>query len=163
MLALEDIPNDSLVLIDELELATHPRAQTQLFTYLNKFSTEKNLTIIFSTHSVSLIKGTNRKQVIFLDNTGGIVRSIKGCYPTYTLGHISSGEEVAPDCIVYVEDDSGKKCINAMLELYRQQTQLNVLLPTTITVPLGGFRQILEFLDKAPQMLTKSYEVDGRP
>lgn len=153
LLALGDIQNDSLVLIDELELATHPRAQTQLFSYLNRISQEKNLTIIFSTHSVSLIKGTDRKQVLFLENSNGIVSCTKGCYPTYTLGHISSGEEVAPDCIVYVEDDSGKKCLNAMLDLYRQQTGLGVLLPTTLAVPLGGFRQILEFLDKAPQML----------
>ncbi len=42
-----------------------------------------------------------------------------------------------------------------MLNIYRQQTNLGVLLPTTLTVPLGGFRQILEFLDKAPQMLPK--------
>ena len=153
LLALEDIPIGSLVLIDELELATHPRAQTQLFAYLNKFSNEKNLTIIFSTHSVSLIKGTDRKQVLFLENLNRTVRCTRGCYPTYTLGHISSGEEVAPDCIVYVEDDSGKKCLNAMLELYRQQTGLGVLLPTTLAVPLGGFHHILEFLDKAPQML----------
>lgn len=155
LLALENIQNDSLVLIDELELATHPRAQTQLFTYLKKFSEDKNLTIIFSTHSVSLIKGTDRKQVLFLENSNGVVSCIRGCYPTYTLGHISSGEEVAPDCIVYVEDDSGKKCLNAMLELYRQKTGLGVLLPTTLAVPLGGFRQILEFLDKAPQMLPR--------
>lgn len=153
LLALENIPICSLVLIDELELATHPRAQTQLFAYLNKIAQEKTLTIIFSTHSVSLIKSTDRKQVLFLEKLNGIIRCTRGCYPTYTLGHISSGEEIAPDCIVYVEDDSGKKCLNAMLDLYRKQTALGVLLPTTLTVPLGGFRQILEFLDKAPQML----------
>lgn len=153
LLALENIQNGSLVLIDELELATHPRAQTQLFSYLNRISQEKNLTIIFSTHSVSLIKSTNRKQVLFLENSNGIVSCTRGCYPTYTLGHISSGEEIAPDCIVYVEDDSGKKCLNAMLDMYRQTTGLGVLLPTSLAVPLGGFRQIMEFLDKAPQML----------
>lgn len=153
LLALENIQNDSLVLIDELELATHPRAQTQLFSFLNRISHEKNLTIIFSTHSVSLIKSTHRKQVLFLESSNEKVICTRGCYPTYTLGHISAGEEVAPDCIVYVEDDSGKKCLNAMLDLYRQKTSLDVLLPTTLAVPLGGFRQILEFLDKAPQML----------
>ena len=155
LLALEGIPNSSLVLIDELELATHPRAQTQLFVHLNRISQEKNLTIIFSTHSVSLIKGTDRNQVLFLENSNGIVSCTRGCYPTYTLGHISSGEEVAPDCVVYVEDDSAQKCLKAMLELYRQQTGLGALLPTTLAIPLGGFRQILEFLDKAPQMLPR--------
>lgn len=153
LLALEDIANDSLILIDELELAIHPRAQIQLFHYLTKFAKDKNLTIIFSTHSVTLIKGTDRRKILFLQNSGGIVRCIKGCYPTFALGHISSGEEVAPDCVVYVEDDSAKKCVGAMLDLYRKQIRTDVALPTVVVVPLGGFRQILEFLDKAPQML----------
>ncbi len=159
LLTLEGIQNDSLVLIDELELATHPRAQTHLFSYLNKIAQEKNLTIIFSTHSVSLIKGTDRKQVLFLENSNGIVSCSKGCYPTYTLGHISSGEEVAPDCVVYVEDDSAQKCLNAMLELYRQQTGLGKLLPTTLAVSIGGFSKILQFLDKAPQMLPRHTKI----
>jgi len=153
LLALEDIANNSLVLIDELELAIHPRAQIQLFHYLTKFASHKNLTIIFSTHSVTLIKGTDRKKILFLQNSGGIVSCIKGCYPTFALGHISSGEEVAPDCVVYVEDDSAKKCVDAMFDLYRKQMASDVAQPTVLAVPLGGFRQILEFLDKAPQML----------
>ena len=153
LLALEGIQSGSLILIDELELATHPRAQSQLFGHLNKISEEKNLTIIFSTHSVSLIKNTHRNQVLFLENLNGQISCTRGCYPTFTLGHISSGEEVAPDSVIYVEDDSAKKCVDAMLELYRREVGSKVSLPTTIVVPIGGFRQILEFLDKAPQML----------
>ena len=153
LLALADIPKGSLVLIDELELATHPRAQTRLFEHLKVIADEKELTIIFSTHSVSLIKATDRRHVLFLEARSGVVKCLKGCYPTYALGHISSGEEVSPDCIVYVEDDSAKKCVQAMLELYKRSVNLNVMQPTTLVVPLGGFRQILEFLDKAPQML----------
>jgi len=153
LLALEDIASNSLILIDELELAIHPRAQIQIFHYLTKFANTKKLTIIFSTHSVTLIKGTNRNKVLFLQNTDGVVHCIKGCYPTFALGHISSGEEVAPDCVVYVEDDSAKKCVDAMLDLYRMRMTSGVALPTVLTVPLGGFGQILEFLDKAPQML----------
>lgn len=161
LLALENISNDSLVLIDELELAIHPRAQTQLFHYLTKFASDKNLTIIFSTHSVTLIKGTNRRNVLFLENSGGVIRCIKGCYPTFALGHISSGEEVAPDCVVYVEDDSAKKCVNAMINLYRRDAGSHVALPTALTVPLGGFRQILEFLDKASTDAAGSYKAYG--
>lgn len=155
LLALGNIPDESLVLIDELELAIHPKAQMQLFHYLTKFSKQKKLTIIFSTHSVTLIKGTDRKHILFLQNSNGIVHCHRECYPTFALGHITSGEEVAPDCVVYVEDDSGKKCLTAILEVYREKVAMKkrVALPTTLSVPLGGFSQILEFLDKAPQML----------
>jgi ABC-type lipoprotein export system ATPase subunit len=159
LLSLDDIAANSLILIDELELAVHPRAQTNLFQHLSEFSKEKNLTIIFSTHSVTLIKNTQREQVLFLQNTNGIVTCIKGCYPTFALGQITSGEELAPDCVVYVEDDSAKKCVEAMLQLYRREMKPQVAQPTVVVAPLGGFRQILEFLDKGPQLFPNSTKV----
>ena len=100
-----------------------------------------------------MIKGIDRRKILFLENIGGKIRCIKGCYPTFALGHISSGEEVAPDCVIYVEDNSAKKCLDAIIDLYRRNVKPDVALPTVVTVPLGGFKQILEFLDKAPQML----------
>ncbi len=159
LLALDHIADNSLVLIDELELAIHPRAQTQLFQYLTQFSKQKNLTIIFSTHSVTLIKGTDRSKVLFLQNAHGIVTYTKGCYPTFALGHITSGEEVSPDCVVYVEDDSARKCVAAMIDLYRQKIVKPTAIPTALPVPLGGFQQILGFLDTAPQMLPSHTKV----
>jgi ABC-type branched-subunit amino acid transport system ATPase component len=153
LLALRTVANGSLVLIDELELGTHPRAQTELFTYISKFANDKNLTVIFSTHSVSLIKNTDRRQVLLLESVNGEVRCTRGCYPTYTLGHVASGEEVAPDHVLYVEDDSACKCVEAMLEAYKIKRGVGAVLPTMVVMPIGGFRQILTFLDRAPQML----------
>ena len=46
---LESCPHGSLVLIDELELALHPKAQVRLFQHLQRISKEKNLTTLFST------------------------------------------------------------------------------------------------------------------
>jgi energy-coupling factor transporter ATP-binding protein EcfA2 len=159
LLALEDIVNASLVLIDELELAVHPRAQSKLFHHLVKIAKEKDLTIIFSTHSVTLIKTTDRRKILFLQGTNGNVVCRKGCYPTFALGQISGGEEVAPDCVIYVEDDSAKKCTEAMIQLYRRQMNPLVAQPTVVVVPLGGFSQILEFMDKAPQLLPANTKV----
>jgi hypothetical protein len=120
LIKLKDIQANSLVLIDELELAVHPRAQVRLFEFLSQAATQKNLTIIFSTHSVTLIKCIDRRRILFLDRqSDGTIKCVKGCYPTFALGHITAGEEVAPDLVVYVEDDSAKKCFSAMLNLYR--------------------------------------------
>ena len=153
LLALENMSDDSLVLIDELELAVHPRAQIKLFQHLEKLAKKKNLTVIFSTHSVTLIKTTERKKILFLQKGNNKVKCIEGCYPTFALGQISAGEEVAPDCVIYVEDDSAKKCVEAMLFQFRQKFLGISEQPTVITVPIGGFKQILEFLDKAPMLL----------
>ena len=70
LLSLEDISSNSLVLIDELELAVHPRAQTNLFHHLSRFASAKNLTIIFSTQSVTLIKSVSRKKNPFSSRGG---------------------------------------------------------------------------------------------
>lgn len=160
LLALNEIQEDSLVLIDELELATHPRAQIALFKHLTRFSETKRLTVIFSTHSVTLIKNTNRKNILFLQNNAGNISCTNNCYPTYVLGHIASTEETSPDCIVYVEDDSARKCFAAMYEMYkinRTKSGSNATqIPTTIIIPLGGFTQILDFLDTAPRTLPTS-------
>lgn len=159
LLALENIAINSLVLIDELELAVHPRAQVKLFQHLEKLAKLKNLTIIFSTHSVTLIKTTARRQILFLQNNKGDVTCLKGCYPTFALGQISSGEEVAPDCVIYVEDDSAKKCVEAMYSQFRKKFPNFVVQPTVVTVPIGGFRQILEFMDKAPALLPSTTKI----
>lgn len=159
LIKLKDIQDQSLVLIDELELAVHPRAQVRLFEYLVEVAKEKLLTIIFSTHSVTLIKSINRRNMLFLQQVDGSVRCVKGCYPTFALGHISAGEEVAPDCVVYVEDDSAKKCFVAMLELYRASVPLDMAQPAVVCASLGGFKQILDFIDRAPQMLPGTTKV----
>jgi energy-coupling factor transporter ATP-binding protein EcfA2 len=159
LLSLENMPDQSLVLIDELELAVHPRAQTKLFQHLEKLAAKKKLTIIFSTHSVTLIKTTERKKILFLQNINGIVNCIKGCYPTFALGQISSGEEISPDCVIYVEDDSAKKCVESMLLQFQQKYQGILAQPTVVTVSIGGFKQILEFLDKAPALLPATTKI----
>jgi len=160
LLELDDIQHNSLILIDELELAIHPRAQVELFKYLVEYSEEKKLTIIFSTHSVTLIKSVDRNQLLFLENNDGIVNCIRACYPTYALGHIGSGEESAPDCVIYVEDDSARKCVDEMVGLYRSSISLrNSALFTVLIVPIGGFREILQFIDKSPQMLPRHTKI----
>lgn len=151
MLLLNDLPDRSLLLIDELELAIHPRAQTKLFDYLKNFAENKRLTIIFSTHSVTLIKYVDRKQILFLNSVNGNVSCERGCYPTFALGHIASSEEANPDSVILVEDDSARKCVEAMIELHRLRT-LNRFQPTIVTLPLGGYSQILSFLDRAPRL-----------
>jgi energy-coupling factor transporter ATP-binding protein EcfA2 len=157
--SLEDISNNSLLLIDELELAIHPRVQAKLFHHLDSFSKQKNLTIIFSTHSVSLIKQVDRRKLLFLSNNNGEVQCLQGCYPTYALGQITAGEEIAPDCVIYVEDDSAKKCVESMIDLYFRSVGAEISKPSTLVIPLGGFTQILEFLDKAPQLLPDTTKI----
>ena len=69
--ALENIQNNSLVLIDEIEIALHPKAQINLLRKLKDIAAQKNLTIIFSTHSSTLIKSSDRSKIL-----GGVSKSM---------------------------------------------------------------------------------------
>lgn len=46
-----------------------------------------------------------------------------------------------------------------MIRLYNSKVNAKVAKPTAIAIPIGGFRQILEFIDKAPQILPNTTKV----
>lgn len=58
---IESVEKDSLVLVDELEMALHPSAQIRLMQYLSELSEQNNLTVLISTHSASIIKAQKKR------------------------------------------------------------------------------------------------------
>lgn len=147
---LSVVPNNSMLIVDELEMALHPRAQVRLLRYIEERANLKSLTVIFSTHSVSLLKSVNRRQIIYLDRLdSGEIRSVVGCYPTYALGNIASDEETLPDAMFYVEDLYARDMLNAFFELYADGVfQDPTMRPTAKIVPVGGFNEVVAFLDR---------------
>ena len=152
--ALHECPDRSLVLIDELELALHARVQIQLFHYLVEIANQKHLTVLFSTHSVSLLKSVPRKYLIFLQRDQNTVTAITGCFPTYAIGNISLGEERAPDRAIYVEDDVATYIVEALVKLSLQNNFANqpYLFPSVKVVPIGGFENVVRFLDRHDEL-----------
>lgn len=142
--------NGSMIIVDELEMALHPRAQVRLLRYLEKAAHEKSLTVIFSTHSVTLIKSIDRKKIIYLDRiNGNEIKVVTGCYPTYALGNIASDEEMLPDGIIYVEDVYARDMLHAFFEIFaNEKFQDPTLRPTAKIVPVGGFSEVVAFLDR---------------
>lgn len=158
---LENCPNHSLVLIDELELALHPRAQVGLFEYLQKISAEKELTTIFSTHSVNLIKSVDRTKLFFIDRTDGITEIISGCYPTYALGHLALREERSPDIVLYVEDEQAQFIVDAITKILLKTEFPSQTKPTVVVVPIGPITSVIAFLSKSNALLASSVRQFG--
>lgn len=152
---LANCANNSLVLIDELELALHPRAQIELLNYLKKIAKEKRLTVIFSTHSVSLLKRVEPKNIIFLESNYGVISVTKGCYPTYALGNIAYDEERYPDTVIYVEDECALHATETLTRLCISNLfgDRNALFPTVHVVPIGPFISVVRFLSKSGAIL----------
>lgn len=155
------IANQSLVLIDELELALHPKAQIELFKYLEAIALAKQLTVIFSTHSVSLLKRVSRSRILFLENEGGMVSIIKGCYPTYALGGIAYDEERAPDVVIYVEDEAAAYATDVLARLYLSARYNGVTraYPVVLVIPVGAFMNVVRFVARGQALLPTSTRV----
>jgi energy-coupling factor transporter ATP-binding protein EcfA2 len=149
-------PNGALLLIDELELALHPKAQVGLVRYLEAITKDKGLTVLFSTHSPTLIRAVRRNQIFFISVEGDQHKCIKGCYPAFALGQIATQTETSPDLVLYVEDDFAKSIVEALLVLLLEAEFADKPRPTTILVPVGAFSAVIQFLARAEGVFPSS-------
>lgn len=143
--------NGGLYIVDEFEMALHPAAQIRLFKEIEKLANEAPCTVLVSTHSSSLIKSVGKKNIIYLENDGGEVTVHRNVYPTYALQHLALDEENSPDRLVFVEDVSAKQCVDEMWKqhLAANQANGNRSLPTVQTAVIGGYREVLRFLERS--------------
>ena len=147
---VEECPDQSLLLIDELEMALHPSAQVHLYHYLTRKARAKKLTIIFSTHSVTLIKTARRKEIIFLQRKGKRIVAVEGPYPSVVLGSLASVEERSADIVIYVEDEFAESIVEPMLShvAYEKFGKNQFIYPKLVVVPVGGFNEVVAFLKR---------------
>lgn len=152
---ITQVNNNSMIIVDELEMALHPRAQVKLLRYLEIQARNKSLTIVFSTHSVTLLKTVNRRQIIYLETQdNGDTRPVVGCYPTYAIGNIAADEETLPDIVLYVEDVFARDVSTAFFEMFADERfQDPTERPTTKIIPVGGFQEVISFFDRNRSIL----------
>lgn len=154
---LSSVNNNSMIIVDELEMALHPRAQVNLLRFLEEQAASKSLTVIFSTHSVTLLKAIDHRRIIFLESdAAGSVRAITGCFPTFAIGNIAADEESLPDIMVYVEDLFARDIVTSFYtmfadEKYNDPTER----PTIKVIPVGGFQEVVSFLQRNHSVLPK--------
>lgn len=168
---IEECPPNSLLLVDEIELALHPTAQSELLRYLSDIAHDKSLTVIVSTHSSTLIKQAPRESLLFLqDIGGGVVKCLKGCFPSYVLGGMTDREEAASDVLIYVEDDSARIIVERLAFHVINQLYTNeALSPSVSGIPVGGFTNVLRFFVRQIPLLpaiTRAYmilDADAEP
>lgn len=155
---LKNVANNSMIIVDELEMALHPRAQVELLRYLERQAKAKSLTVIFSTHSVTLLKTIDHSRIIYLEKQDdGEIRPIVGCFPTYAIGNIASDEEALPDIMLYVEDLFARDILSSFYELFVNEKYTDpTLRPSAKIVPVGGFNEVIGFLDRNRSVLPVS-------
>jgi predicted ATPase len=113
--ALENLPNQSLVLIEEPETSLHPSAQYQFALYLMDVVIRKHHQVFLTTHSPFILKALPSPSRVYLKRNGDQIDVLKGLSAAQIRSLLAEGNEKALD--VLVEDD----CAAAILrELIRQ-------------------------------------------
>ena len=139
---IEDMRNakpNSLVLLDEAEMALHPRVQVKLMAYLNKVAQEKDLTVFVSTHSTTLIRANKPETILLLEETSdGEIEVITPCYPARAMDGIDYEEAKIFDFIFFVEDEAARSALKVLVNKYFALAPKHATALTSI-VPVGGY------------------------
>ena len=144
---IDSIEPNSILIIDEIELALHPIAQTKLYDHLNSIAKEKQLRVLLSTHSSSLIKHANK--VIYLENKNGYITVIPDCRPAYVLKDVSAMEERNPDYLIFVEDIMAKQLLEGVI-MYSKVAQKKHRVCRI--VPVGGWAEVMKMTNEFYQI-----------
>jgi ABC-type cobalamin/Fe3+-siderophores transport system ATPase subunit len=147
---LNSIAQNELLIIDEIELALHPKAQIKLYEHLKTIARSLNLTVILSTHSSTLIRKS--KNLLFLEPSFNRTIVHPNYHPALALGSISDETEIIPDRVLCVEDIKATFLIEAMMNLHARINNLTRR-PHVPVMPIGGYPQVLEFTRRANGVL----------
>lgn len=131
------LTNRLFVFIDEVELALHPSSIDRLLEYMEEMISQKDLTVLFSSHSSELIRKLNPRNIYYMKNDSGEGKIISPCYPQYAIRSLYNHDGY--DCTILVEDKVSELIVRKLISDYRTKNNLlmNIL-------PVGGWRNTLE-------------------
>ena len=149
---IQSLPPSALILLDESEMALHPRARKRLWEYLSRTAVTRSFVILVSTQSASLIRGADRGKILLLENDGcdGLVcRS--DVYPAAVLGEMALPEDILPEILLLVEDQEASMLLDAIVEKLR--TCMDREFPYCRILPVGGYMQVVILMDNLSRVL----------
>lgn len=130
--ALQEVPNYSLVVIDEVEASLHPRAQRRLVRFLLWLARQKRLQVIVSTHSPYVLEELPQEaRVLLLPGPQGL-NVVYGASPEFAMSRID--ENMHPELIVFVEDREAGVLLR---EILASDSKTSELLGRISIVPVG--------------------------
>lgn len=130
-----------IMLIDEIELALHPRAVTRLLELLNELIDEQhNLVVVLTSHSPEIIRKirpSNLFQIELSPVEEGTLVVNTPCYPSYAIRDVYMHDGF--DYVILVEDDLAKKIVKSIID----EKNFNISKLINI-LPVGGWTNVLE-------------------
>lgn len=137
------LPTDKtiLMLIDEIELALHPIAISNLIDFLKELTVEyENLTVIITSHAPEVIRRiepNNIFKIECVDDSRNSIIITNPCYPSYAIRDVYTHDGF--DYLLLVEDKLAKLLVqNAIKNLGLTNSRLINI------IPVGGYRNVLD-------------------
>lgn len=151
MRALQSVPPNSLLIIDEVEASLHPRAQRRLINFLIKLSRLRRMQIIVSTHSPYVLEELPAEARVLLLPTSEGPNVLYGASPEFALTKLD--EIVHPEAFVYVEDRSAEVWVREIIARHDQgqhvmsRIKISAVGPANVVAMMGE----LAHANKLPQ------------
>lgn len=111
--ALVNVPDYSLVIIDEVEASLHPRSQRRLIRRLLKIARLKQIQFILSTHSPFVLEELPEEARVLLLRGPAGVEVVYGASPEYALTRMD--DVVKPDLYLCTEDKESSELALQMM------------------------------------------------
>ncbi len=112
---LNKLPNSSLVLIEEIELGLHPKAQKILIESLMKIVKDKKIQLIFTTHSPYIFDVLPSNAKLLLKKISNELQVIKE--PSSSMSFIELTGDSQKDLTIYVEDEIAKQLVENLFNV----------------------------------------------
>ena len=130
----------TFILLDEIELALHSSALRRLVHFLDRLSQSNNFVVLFSTHSIELIRSIPPENIYYLQrHVDNSIELVNPCYPVYATRNLESSN-YGHDYIIMVEDDLAKQIVEKILKQKQLLGNKRVLV-----IAVGGWTQVLRF------------------
>ena len=130
------------IFVDEVELALHPSSILRLISFLDKMIKEKDLTVLFSTHSSELIRRITPNNIFYLENHEGKCGITSPCYPQYAIRSLYDHDGY--DSTILVEDILSEIVIRKLIQDFRIKNNLLINV-----IPVGSWANTLAFQKRA--------------
>jgi predicted ATPase len=153
---LQNVADNSLVLIDEVEASLHPKAQRRLIKTLLGLCRKKTLQLVITTHSRYILEELPAEARILLLK-GRDIQIVYGASPEYCLSSID--EKIHPELAIFVEDRSAAVLLREILARWDRENNTHLISRTDI-VPVGP-ANVVTTLDTLGQQRTLRYPCLG--
>lgn len=119
---LQGIPDNSLLLVDEVEASLHPRAQRRLVRFLLWLARQRRIQVVLSTHSPYVLQELPQEaRILLLPGPQGL-SVVYGVSAEFAMSRLD--DEVHPEAHLFVEDREAEILLREILASSEESSKL---------------------------------------